>query len=138
MAKYAKNTSVTIAKSKIQIQDLLTNWGIKEFFFGTSPRGDGIGFKYKEKVYKHNVPMPPNKNTFTDKQYNQQVRQRWRILYMSLKMKLEEIDSGGISFEDQFLAMMCLPDGSTVGGFMKLPENLGRLEKTQMPRLLTN
>lgn len=137
MAKYAKNTTVTIAKTKIQIQDLLISWGIEEFFFGTSPRGDGIGFKYEGRVYKHNVLMPPDKNIYSGRQSEQKVRQRWRILYMSLKMKLEEIDGGGISFEDQFLAMMCLPDGSTVGEFMKLPENVARLEKTQMPKLLT-
>jgi hypothetical protein len=137
MAKYAKNTTVSVAKTKIQIQDLLVSWGIEEFFFGTSPRGDGIGFKYKGKVYKHNVPMPPDKQIYSDKQYDQMVRQRWRILYMSLKMKLEEIDSGGISFEDQFLAMMCLPDGSTVADFMRLPENVERLSETQMPKLLT-
>lgn len=137
MSKYAKNTTVPITRTKIQIQDLLISWGIEEFFFGTSPRGDGIGFKFEGRVYKHNVPMPPDKNILSDRQYEQKVRQRWRILYMSLKMKLEEIDSGGMSFEDQFLAMMCLPDGSTVGDFMKLPENLERLEKTQMPKLLT-
>jgi len=137
MSKYAKNTTVPITRTKIQIQDLLISWGIEEFFFGTSPRGDGIGFKYEGKVYKHNVSMPPNKNILSDRQYEQKVRQRWRILYMSLKMKLEEIDDGGISFEDQFLAMMCLPDGSTVGEFMKLPENIARLEETKMPKLLT-
>jgi hypothetical protein len=136
MAKYAKNTTVPITRTKIQIQDLLTDWGIDEFFFGTSPRGDGIGFKYENRVYKHNVPMPERKD-MTDRQYEQAIRQRWRILYMSLKMKLEEIDSGGMSFEDQFLAMMCLPDGSTVGEFMTLPENIARLEKTEMPKLLT-
>lgn len=137
MAKYAKNTTVPISKTKIQIQNLLTSWGIDEFFFGTSPRGDGIGFKYKDHVYKHNVPMPPDKNILSERQYEQKVRQRWRILYMSLKMKLEEIDSGGMSFEDQFLAMMCLPDGSTVGDFMRLPENVSMLQKAEMPKMIT-
>ena len=56
---------------------------------------------------------------------------------MSLKMKLEEIQSGGMTFEDQFLAMMALPDGSTVGDFMRLPENLARLKSVEMPKLLT-
>lgn len=137
MGKYAKNTTVTVAKSKVQIQDLLISWGIDEFFFGTSPtRGDGIGFKYEDRVYKHNVPMPERGN-MTDRQYEQAVRQRWRIMYMSLKMELEKIDAGCVSFEDQFLSMMCLPDGSTVGEFMKLPENIALLSQTEMPKLLT-
>ena len=136
MAKYAKNTAVTIEKSKVQIQLLLTKWGIDHFYFGTSPRGDGIGFAFAERTYKMNVPTPES-NGLTDKQYEQAKRQRWRILYMSLKMKLEEIDAGCISFEDQFLAMMCLPDGSTVSNFMSLPENVTRLQETKMPLLLT-
>ena len=111
-------------------------FGITEYFTGRSPRGDGIGFKYQGRVYKRNVPLPDRDNK-TEKQYEQAIRQRWRILYMSIKMKLEEIEAGVISFEDQFLAQMSLPDGSTVGEFMRLPENITQLKKTQMPRLLT-
>ncbi|KKN40729.1 hypothetical protein LCGC14_0730370 [marine sediment metagenome] len=136
MAKYAKNTTVTISKSKTQIEDLITNWGIEEFFFARSSRGDGIGFKHEGKMYKFNVTMP-DRGRMTERQYEQAIRQRWRIFYMSLKMKLEEIDGGGETFEDQFLSKMCLPDGSTVGDFMRLPENIASLEKTEMPKLLT-
>lgn len=137
MAKYAKNTKVTASRSKVQVQELLVNYGIDEFFFGTSPRGEGVGFKYDGKVYKHNVPMP-NRNDFRNEtQHNQAIRQRWRIFYMSLKMKLEEVQDGGISFEDQFLSMMTLPDGSTVADFMKLPENVEKLNEAEMPKLLT-
>ncbi len=137
MAKYAKETTVPVSRSKIQIQDMLIKYGIEEFFFGTSPRGDGIGFKYEGRVYKHNIPTPdPNKYQY-ETHYNQAVRQRWRIFYMSLKMKLEEIQSGIVSFEDQFLSMMALPDGSTVGEFMKLPENIEMIKAAEMPKLLT-
>jgi len=137
MAKYANKTSVSVSKTKMQIEKLLVDWGIKEFFFGRSLRGDGIGFKYESKTYKLNVPNPKKDYNTTKTKYEQMLRQRWRVLYMSLKMELEKIDDGCVSFEDQFLAMMCLPDGSTVGEFMKLPENIGLLEKTQMPKLLT-
>lgn len=138
MANYAKYTKVSITKTKMDIQRLLKSWGIDEFFFGTSPRGDGIGFRYEGKIYKRNVTLPEKAWDTSNTRYEQLKRQRWRILYMSLKMKLEEIDDGGISFEDQFLAMMCLPDGSSVADFMKLPENIARLEKTEMPKLLTS
>jgi len=69
-------------------------------------------------------------------QYEQARRQRWRILLLSVKAKLEEIEAGLISFDDQFLAYMALPDGSTVGDFMRLPENIKRLAQTKMPKLL--
>ena len=137
MARYAKNTTVPVARSKQKIEELLTSYGIEESFSGRSPRGDGIGWKYQGKVYKMSVPIP-SKDGKTEKQYEQELRQRWRILFMSMKMKFEEIDAGVISFEDQFLAQMSLPDGTTVADFMRLPENITKLEKSKMPKLLTS
>jgi hypothetical protein len=137
MPRYAKNTTGPVARSKQKIEELLVSYGIEESFWGRSPRGDGVGWKYKGKVYKKNVPMP-SRDDKTEKQYEQEMRQRWRILYMTLKMKFEEIEAGVESFEDPFLAQMCLPDGSTVGEFMRLPENIAKLEQTKMPKLLTS
>lgn len=137
MAKYAKTTTVSVEKSKVQIQRLLTDWGITEFYFGTSIRGDGIGFSWNGRTYKWNVKMAKQEG-LTEKQQQQVKRQRWRLFYMSLKMKLEEIDGGDETFEDQFLAKMCLPDGSTVSDFMKLPENVTLLSQAKMPKLLTD
>ena len=137
MAKYAKTTSVPVKRSRQSIQDLFEDYGIDEFFFAKSPRGEGIGFCYEQRTYKHNVSTPERTEKMTDRQFEQALRQRWRILFMSLKMKLEQIMDGGISFEDQFLAQMCLPDGSTVAEFMELPQNSALLEKTQMPKMLT-
>lgn len=137
MQRYAKVTSVPVSRSRTQIQDVLENFGVDEYFFGTSPRGQGIGFRYEGRVYKYNVPLPNRTKGMTEKQYEQALRSRWRVLHMTLKMKLEEIAGGGIPFEDQFLAQMCLPDGSAVSDFMRLPENTERLAKTKMPKMLT-
>jgi hypothetical protein len=137
MARYANKTIVPMIRSKQQIEKALRDFGIEEMFWGTSPRGDGIGFKYKGRIYRRNVTMPARDNYSTQSKYEQAVRQRWRIMYMSLKMKLEEIEEGGISFEDQFLSMMALPDGSTVADFMALPMNVNLLETAKMPKLLT-
>lgn len=137
MARYAKTTTVPVNKSRSQIQDELERFGVDEFFFGTSKRGQGIGFKYNERVYKMNVPLPERTEGMSENQYQQALRQRWRVLRMSMKMELEKIESGVISFEDQFLAQMCLPDGSNVSQFMRKPENLELLSKSKMPKMLT-
>lgn len=136
MARYAKNTSVPISRSKAQIEETLLRYGITELGMGVSPRGDGIIFKKEGRLYKINVPNPNQDDYSTDLQYEQARRQRWRILLLSVKAKLEEIEAGLISFDDQFLAYMALPDGSTVGDFMRLPENIKRLAQTKMPKLL--
>ena len=135
MPRYAKQTTVPVSRSKAQVEETLRRYGIDEFFIGSSPRGDGVGFTYNGRVYKHNVPMPNPDDYRTDRQHDQAIRQRWRILHMSLKMKLEEVQSGGMTFEDQFLSMMCLPDGSTVADFMRLPANAKLLDKAEMPLL---
>lgn len=136
MAKYAKNTSVPISRSKAQIEETLLRYGIKEFGMGVSPRGDGILFNKNGRIYKINVPNPNKDDYKTDKQYEQARRQRWRVLLLSIKAKLEEIEAGLISFDDQFLSYLALPDGSTVGDFMRLPDNASRLAQTKMPKLL--
>ena len=138
MARYANTTKVTIAKSKIQIEETLLRYGIEEFGTATSPRGTGMIFKHDGKVYKINIPDPQRAENMTDAKYDQAKRQRWRILLLSIKAKLEEIEAGLVSFDDQFLAYMALPNGSTVGDFMRLPENAQRLAQTQMPKLLTS
>lgn len=136
MPLYAKHTRVPIAQSKQEIEKTLTRYGIEEFGFGTSPRGSGILFTKNGRCYKLNLPNPDRKKFDSDNQYEQAIRQRWRILLLSLKAELEKVEAGLTSFEDQFLAYMALPDGSTVGDFMKLPENIKRLQKTEMPKLL--
>jgi len=136
MAKYAKNTSVPISRSKAQIEETLLRYGIEEFGMGVSPRGDGILFKKEGRIYKINVPNPNREDYATDIKYEQARRQRWRILLLSIKAKLEEIEAGLISFDDQFLSYLALPNGSTVSDFMRLPENANRLAQTKMPKLL--
>lgn len=68
--------------------------------------------------------------------YLEDLAENSRYAGLRRSAKLEEIEAGLVSFEDQFLAYMALPDGSTVGEFMKLPENVERLAKTKMPKLL--
>lgn len=137
MGRYAETTQVPISRSKANIEETLLRYGIDEFGMGVSLRGDGIIFKKEGRVFKINVPNPARDNYATDVKYEQARRQRWRILLLSIKAKLEEIEAGLISFDDQFLACMALPDGSTVGDFMRLPANMNRLSKTEMPKLLT-
>jgi len=136
MARYAETTRVPISQSKTEIEKTFKRYGIDEFGVGTSPRGDGIIFKKEGRVYKLSVPNPDPKDYRFDSHYEQARRQRWRILLLSIKAKLEEIEAGLVSFEDQFLGYMALPDGTTVGDFMRLPENVERLAQTKMPKLL--
>lgn len=118
MNKYASHTSVPIDRSKAEIEKTLMRYGVDNFFYGKSAkRGGGIGFKYKGRVIQIGVPFPNAADFSTDQKFNQEYRRRWRVLLLALKAKLELVNAGLVSFEDEFLAQTCLPDGSTVSQY---------------------
>jgi len=62
-------------------------------------------------------------------------RQRWRALALIVKAKLEAVEAGVTTFEDEFLAHILLPDGTTVGQ-NTAPALEHAYETGQMPALL--
>lgn len=67
--------------------------------------------------------------------YDQAVRQKWRALALVIKAKLEAVESGITVFDDEFMAHIALPDGQTVGQFMR-PQIVKAYETGSMPPLL--
>jgi hypothetical protein len=134
---YAESTSVPVDRSRIEVEKILQRYGATEFFYGTSPKGEGIGFVYKNIPIKIGIPMP---KTGSDRQDQQERRRLWRVLVIALKAKLELVDSRITSFEDEFLAQTCLPKSSgysTVGDWAK--EQIGVIIETgKMPKLLSS
>lgn len=70
-----------------------------------------------------------------EKAYEQAVRQRWRALALMVKAKLEAVEAEIATFEEEFLAHIVLPDGSTVGQTM-IPQVAVAYETGQMPKML--
>ncbi|EGF96798.1 hypothetical protein BDIM_06060 [Brevundimonas diminuta ATCC 11568] len=109
-----------------------------------------IGFRIKDRMVKFVLPMPdPKSREFThtpargtlrspaeaEKAWEQAGRQRWRALALVIKAKLEAVAAGITTIEDEFLAHTVLPDGSTVGQFMK-PQLAIAYEQGSMPTTL--
>lgn len=119
MAKYAKNTTVSADRSKAEIERTLIRYGVDEFFYGRSATGAAIGFTYKGRAIKLDVPLPDRQeykaNKTGDANWEKECRRVWRVLLLWIKADLEVVKLGRITFEDIFLAQTCLPDGSTVG-----------------------
>jgi hypothetical protein len=44
-----------------------------------------------------------------------EMRRRWRSLALAIKAKLEVVASGIATFDEEFMAHLVLPDGTTVG-----------------------
>jgi hypothetical protein len=130
MGQYAKDTSVSIAKSKAEIEDCLLKYGASKFMSGWDDENAMIAFEVRNKSVKFVLPMPDkNDREFThtpsrgnrrtaDAQHQaweQAGRQRWRALYLVIKAKLEAVECGIVTFEQEFLAHIISANGQTVG-----------------------
>ena len=138
MARFAANTEVSVAKSRGEIETLITRYGATATAFMNEPGRALIMFQAQGRRIVFELPLPDqNEKKFThgprgrsstltkrptDKAmavWEQACRQRWRALALVIKAKLEAVESGITSFEDEFLAHILMPDGITVGNHIK-------------------
>lgn len=129
MASYAADTKVPVSRTRDEIERTLTRFGASAFAYGW--QGDDraiIEFATHDRRVRFELPLPSRgERRFThtatgqrrasaaiEKEWEQGVRQRWRALLLTIKAKLEAIESGIETFEQAFLAWVVLPDGRTV------------------------
>lgn len=146
---YAKDTTVSVEKSKAEIEKLVSQHGATQFISGWGNGQAIIGFSMKDRMVKFFLPIPDKKERrFTHDRrgysraqsvalaaWEQESRSRWRSLFLVIKAKLEAVDSGITNFEQEFLAHIVLPDGSTVGNWVG-PQLATIYALRQMPNLL--
>lgn len=150
MPTYAKDTNVTSEKSRAEIERTLQRWGATSFMYGTSPGMAIVAFEMAGRRVKFTLPLPdrrarefthtPSRGTVRsaaqqEAAYEQAVRQRWRALALVIKAKLEAVEAGITTFEEEFLAHTVLPNGSTVGQWM-LPQVDAAYKAQKMPPML--
>ncbi|MFA5382073.1 MAG: hypothetical protein WC356_02825 [Candidatus Micrarchaeia archaeon] len=137
---YANNTSVPIERTKTEIERTLMKYGADGFYYGTSGKGAVIGFRYKDRVIKEEIPLPRRDNFSSNckGEIDQQREHRrlWRVELLWIKAALEKVDCGLQTFENVFLAQTCLPSGQTVSQVLE-PQFQKMLSDGTMPKLLT-
>jgi hypothetical protein len=133
---YASTTGVPIERTRMQIERELVKFGAEEFLSGVSADKAFVGFKARNRYVRFMLPLP-NRNdkqfryrttgrqrygsraqrsdAETLKRWEQACRSRWRALLLTLKAKLESIESGIETFEQAFMAHIQLPDQTLVG-----------------------
>ena len=133
MAKFAENTSVSVEKSRAEIEGLIVRYGATSTAFMNAPGRAMIVFEAKGRRVAFELPLPDkDEKRFqrdgrgsmrsADKRleaWEQACRQRWRALALVIKAKLEAVECGITSFEDEFLAHIVMPDGQTVATHIK-------------------
>lgn len=150
MPTYANNTAVSTMKSRDEIERTLTRYGADQFMHGRDADRAIIAFQANGRRVKFELPLPPrDAKEFThtpstkkrraagaaEEAWEQGCRQRWRALALVIKAKLEAVEAGITVFDDEFLAHMLLPDGSTVGQWAR-PQIARAYESGEMPALL--
>lgn len=149
--RYAAGTDVPADRSKVQIEQTLRRYGADQFVYGWESEGRAmVGFRVGGRQVRLTVAMPDhNAPEFhrtptgrlrraagaAEAAYEQATRQRWRALALVIKAKLEAVESGIASFEQEFLAHLILPNGQTVGEYT-IPRIIELQAGDKMPRLL--
>jgi len=148
--KYAQSTNVSSEKSRAEIEKTLMRYGADSFMYGWEGESAVIGFRMEGRMIRFIMTLPPkDAREFTHtpaqhqrrnadaqlKAWEQAVRQRWRALALVVKAKLEAVESGITTFEEEFMAHILLPNGETAGQFM-IPQIEAAYESGTIPKLL--
>ena len=136
---YANTTVVPVERSKSQIEALLVKYGAEGYHTGwqaataDEPGWDAIEFLWKNRTIRFRLPRAVarvnNKTqpwaadrygcslsgTKLQKAIEQRDRQRWRVLFLVIKAKLEAVENGIGIFEEEFMAFIVTGNGKTVG-----------------------
>jgi hypothetical protein len=152
MGRYAADTEVPVDRSRDEVERTLKRYGASEFLYGWNADKAMIQFAMRDRRVRFVLPLPPkDSQEFTSylrggmryqraegeaaKRWEQACRQRWRALALVVKAKLEAVESEIASFEEEFLAHIMLPDGSTVGEWA-VPQVAQAYELGRMPAML--
>ncbi len=131
MSRYAEKTKVPVSRSRDEIEKTLARYGADKFLYGSETGRAMIGFQMNNRHIKIMLPLPGGESP----KDQQETRRRWRSLTMIIKAKLEAVASGISVFDDEFMAHIVLPDGGTVGQFMR-PQIESAYKTGNMPNLL--
>lgn len=131
MPRYAERTTVSTEASRNEIERTLQRYGARAFMYGWEGARAAVQFSMRGKRISFQLPLPdPASREFTHHSrglrtadaaqvaWEQASRQRWRALALAIKAKLEAVEAGITTFEDEFLAHIVLPNGETVGNWM--------------------
>jgi hypothetical protein len=138
MSRYARQTTVPIERSKAEIERTLARYGASHFGYVSEPGTATIAFRAHGRAIRMRLALPAigefkkdrrgraRAPSAAEKELDRAVKQRWRALALVIKAKLEAIESGIATFDDEWLPYTVLPDGRTVAETV-VPQ-LGQLE----------
>lgn len=145
--RYAARTDVSTERSRAAIERLLVRYGAERFAYGWEPGKATLAFTIAGRSVRVVLALPdpsevaatptgrPRSSGARATALAQAERQRWRALELVVHAKLEAVEAGISTVEDEFLAWTILPDGSTVAERLQ-PQIAASLASGRMPLLL--
>ena len=148
MTRYAEQTTVSVERSRAEIERLLQRYGCEDFAYRTNQRLAQIAFKMKDRMVRFELHLPDpekfrstpagrrrRKDADVQKAWEQASRQRWRALALVIKAKLEAVEAEISTFEIEFMAHMVVP-GGLVFHEVALPQIAEAYKTGKLPLLL--
>jgi len=124
--RYAERTEVTSDRSKSEIEKVLVRYGATGFAYMTDTHRAAVAFQANNRNVRFILPLPDmsdvaktprgraRRGHVAQEAHAQEVRRRWRALALSIKAKLETVESGIAQFETEFMPYVVMPNGKTV------------------------
>ena len=152
MGRYAKDTSVSVDRSRAEIEKILQRYGADCFGYAHARSGAAqIEFQADGRHIRFFLPMPSADDdefvlTTTGNRRSESAawsawekacRQRWRALALAIKAKLEAVECGITEFDEEFLAHIVDPaTGKTVGQAIRPQIEASYMSNEPQPLLL--
>jgi hypothetical protein len=144
--KYAEGTTVSPDRSQAEILATLRRYGAQGFAFGEEDNRAFVGFRFANRNVRFDLVLPASwterqfahdgagrirTDTAKKSAFEKEIARLWRCLALAIKAKLEVVESGIATFEEEFLAHIVLPSGKTVGSHV-----VPQLDNPTMPTSL--
>ncbi len=127
MSSFAEGTTVTPERSQMEIATLIRKYGASSFGTGWADGSAFTTFVSHGRTIRFVLALPDDWRQFrttpggrgrdqkaAESAMEAEVRRRWRCLALAIKAKLEAVDTGIATFEEEFLPYTVMPDGRTV------------------------
>lgn len=122
---YAEDTKVPLAQSRSQIETMLRKASATRIVTMDETLEAVVMFMLAGRLIKLRIELPGDAS-------DQRRRAVWRGLGLVVKAKIEAVAQGITTVEQEWLAHVVLPDGSTVGDWVE-PQLKVAYEKGRMP-----
>lgn len=130
---YAAGTDVPVLKTRLEIESLVHAAGAEAFAFMDDGDHARIQFRLEQSVLRFDLVLPRlteerfqkvrrgaagiqrRTPTAAKAAWERGCREHWRALLLTIKAKFAAVEARIVTFEDEFLSHVVMPDGRTVG-----------------------